>query len=69
MKMNCPFCSQETGSTVLVCGSCARDIALPISLIAERDDLVRKLEGARNDLSKVQEETTALQRAKKRGRT
>jgi hypothetical protein len=69
MKMNCPFCSHETGSAVLVCSSCARDIAVPISLIAERDDLVRKLEDARNALSKMQDEITSLSRVKKRSRT
>jgi hypothetical protein len=64
-NLKCPFCAFETEAGVLVCTSCSRDIVAPPSLIAERDDLVRKLESAREELSRTQQEIkTLMQRAK-----
>ncbi len=40
--MMCPYCRSENAERALVCASCSRDIAIPATLIAERDDLLRK---------------------------
>jgi len=63
MSAICPFCTRENPSNALVCGSCARDIAIPSSLIAERDDLLRKRDTAREELSRTNAE---LERFKRR---
>ena len=34
--MDCPFCLTENAMNALVCCSCARDIVVPASLMAER---------------------------------
>jgi hypothetical protein len=61
----CPFCGHENQSITLVCGSCARDIAIPPSLIAERDDLVRKRDVAREELLRTRAELEQLKRSAK----
>jgi hypothetical protein len=63
--MMCPFCLQENAAGVLVCASCARDIAVPASLIAERDDLTRKREAVRQQLSEARAGLEALRRDRK----
>jgi hypothetical protein len=60
--MICPFCTSETSPASLVCSACSRDIAVPSSLIAERDGLAQKLGSARDELSKMREEIAALMR-------
>jgi len=40
--MNCPYCRSENADDALVCATCSRDIAVPPTLIAERDELLRK---------------------------
>jgi hypothetical protein len=65
MPMMCPFCSQENASTALVCASCSRDVAVPASLTAERDDLVRKRDAVREELVKARTELAALKRNRK----
>ena len=61
----CPFCAFELEADVLVCSACSRDVAAPPPLIAERDDLVRKLKDAREELSRTREEIkTLMQRGK-----
>jgi hypothetical protein len=66
MSANCPFCARENPSNALVCGSCARDIAIPPSLTAERDDLLRKRDKAREELSRTKTELERLKRSTKR---
>jgi hypothetical protein len=61
----CPFCAQENASAALVCATCSRDIAVPASLIDERDELVRKRDAAREELSRAKRELEALKRGKK----
>ena len=61
--MRCPFCQNENAQTVLVCASCARDIAVPKSLLAERDGLLRKRDILRQAV--VSAELEKLRRAKK----
>jgi hypothetical protein len=65
MSMVCPFCAQENASAVLVCATCSRDIAVPVSLIAERDDLLRKCDAVREQLSRAKHELDGLKRDKK----
>jgi hypothetical protein len=50
----------------LVCASCARDIAVPKSLLAERDDLLRKRDLLRQELVAATAELEKLRRGKKR---
>jgi DNA-directed RNA polymerase subunit RPC12/RpoP len=40
--MNCTYCGSENTQGALVCATCSRDIAIPLTLIAERDELLRK---------------------------
>jgi hypothetical protein len=66
MPAICPFCARENAANALVCGSCSRDIAVPASLLAERDDLARKRDIVREELMRVRSEIDALKRDKKR---
>ncbi len=61
----CPFCMQENAEGALVCASCGRDIAVPASLIDERDDLARKREAVRQQLSEARAGLEALRRDRK----
>jgi hypothetical protein len=63
--MSCPFCLTENAANALVCASCARDIAVPASLMAERDELVRKRDSVRGELTRARGELESLVRAKK----
>ncbi len=63
--MMCPFCLKENASKALVCHSCARDIAVPESLIAERDDLVSKRDILRAEMLAARAELEALRHRKK----
>jgi hypothetical protein len=66
MSIICPFCAQENASAALVCMSCARDIAVPASLIDERDDLLRKRDAVREELVLAKRDLESLKRSKKR---
>jgi len=61
----CPFCLQENASGALVCASCSRDIAVPASLVNERDDLVRKRDAVRDELSKAKRALEEFKRGKR----
>jgi hypothetical protein len=65
MSRACPFCAQENVPDALVCGTCSRDIAVPASLIEERDDLFRKRDAAREELSRAKRELEELKHDKK----
>jgi hypothetical protein len=56
MALECPFCAQPNADHALVCNSCCHDIAIPVSLIAERDDLLRKLDAAKAELANAKAE-------------
>ncbi|WP_244432700.1 MULTISPECIES: hypothetical protein [unclassified Afipia] len=43
-----------------MCSSCSRDITIPETLIAERDDLLRKRALAREELMQAKAELEAL---------
>jgi DNA-directed RNA polymerase subunit RPC12/RpoP len=58
--MNCTYCGSENTQDALVCATCSRDIAIPLTLIAERDELLRKrkllldeLRHARNEIDLI----------------
>lgn len=65
MTANCPFCAQPVASGALVCSSCSRDITIPASLIAERDDLLRKREAATEELAQAKAELEMLRRRRR----
>jgi hypothetical protein len=48
-----------------VCGSCSREIAVPQSLMAERDELARKRDTLRFELDRVKSELEVLKRRRK----
>ena len=48
-----------------MCGSCSREIAVPQSLMAERDELARKRDTLRFELDRVKSELEALMRRRK----
>lgn len=56
MAFECPFCAQPNADRALACNSCCRDITVPASLLAERDDLIRKREAVRDELSRAKAE-------------
>ncbi|MBR0800589.1 hypothetical protein JQ615_35020 [Bradyrhizobium jicamae] len=64
--MNCPFCMFGNCEGALVCIGCARDIAVPESLIAERDNLVRKREQIRAELQEARRELDAISKRRQR---
>ncbi len=63
--MKCPYCCAGTEEGALVCGGCGRDIAVPASLIAERDDLLRKRDELRTELRRARDEVEAITRRRK----
>ena len=65
MPLICPFCVQANSAAALVCAGCSRDIVVPAALIAERDDLIRKRDMVREELTKVRRELEAFNRGKK----
>jgi hypothetical protein len=49
----------------LVCASCSRDIGVPVSLLNERDELQRKRDAVRQELSHAKRALEELKRGKK----
>lgn len=62
--MSCPFCLSENVEGTLVCGTCSRDIAVPASLIAERDDLLKKRDSIKIALLKARGELEMIRTRK-----
>lgn len=62
MPADCPFCAQPNAPQALVCHACARDIVIPESLIAERDELLLKRAKMREELASAKAELEALRR-------
>jgi hypothetical protein len=58
--MNCPYCRSENAEGALVCVSCSRDIAIPATLIAERDELLRKRDLLLNELQRARDEINTI---------
>ena len=61
----CPFCFADHPESALVCSSCARDIAIPASLVAERDELIRKRDILREELQTGRRELEKILNSKK----
>jgi hypothetical protein len=59
---SCPFCTRDNPAEAIVCGACGRDIAVPPQLSAERDDLIRKRDHVRDELSRTRAELERLMR-------
>jgi hypothetical protein len=63
--VKCPYCLSGTADGALVCAACGRDIAVPATLIAERDDLLRKRDQLRDELRRARDEVEAIMRPRK----
>jgi len=63
--MKCPYCQSQNAESALVCSACARDIAVPASLIAERDDLLRKREQLLDELRHARGEIEKIRNRRK----
>lgn len=64
--MICPFCESDNASSALVCVACARDIVVPKSLLAERDELIRKRDILRQELAAARAELEKWERRNRR---
>ena len=64
--MMCVYCLKENDLKARVCSSCGRDIAVPETLLAERDDLVRKRDVLRGELLAARAAIEQLNRRRKR---
>jgi len=58
--VTCHYCQSRNPDGALVCASCGRDVAVPASLIAERDDLLRKRDELRHELKRARDEVEAF---------
>ena len=63
--MKCPYCRSDNAESALVCASCSRDIAVPATLIAERDALLRKRDQLRDELRRARAEIEAIMTRRK----
>ena len=66
MALTCLFCAADNPAGVLVCGNCSRDIAVPGSLIEERDELVRRRNSMKEQLADAKRELENLRRRRQR---
>lgn len=66
MAETCPFCRQENAPAALVCASCSRDIAVPVSLLNERDELARTRDAVREELARAKRALQEFRRGNKR---
>jgi hypothetical protein len=58
--MSCPYCLTGSPADALVCAACSRDIAVPATLIAERDGLLRKRDLIRDELRNARQEIEVI---------
>jgi hypothetical protein len=63
--MNCTYCGSENTQGALVCATCSRDIAIPLTLIAERDELLRKRDLLLNELRHARNEIETIRSRRK----
>lgn len=63
--MKCPYCQSGILDGALICASCGRDIAVPATLVAERDDLLRKRDALRAELRRARDEMDAIMQRRK----
>jgi hypothetical protein len=62
--MTCPFCQSENVEGTLVCVTCSRDIAVPPTLLAERDELLRKRNMIEGELRKARDKLDMIRTRK-----
>jgi hypothetical protein len=48
--VHCIFCISEIEDAATVCPACQRDLAVPVALLKERDELLRKRDRLASDL-------------------
>jgi hypothetical protein len=60
--MRCPFCAAEKDDNALVCQACNRDTAVPQSLRAEHEELLRKRDSLRAELAQAKDKLAARMR-------
>lgn len=60
--MRCPFCATEKDDNALVCQACHRDTAVPQSLRAEHEELLRKRDSLRTELTQAKDKLAARMR-------
>jgi hypothetical protein len=63
--MRCPFCAAEKDENALVCPTCNRDTAVPQSLRAEHEELLRKRDSLRAELAQAKAKLAARLRWRK----
>ena len=63
--ISCPYCLSENQGNTLVCTVCSRDIAVPATLIAERDELLRKRDHLRDQLHSARQEVEMIMNRRK----
>ena len=63
--MSCPYCLSENPKDILVCIVCSRDIAIPATLLAERDNLLRKRDLLRDELRSAKQEIEMIMNRRK----
>ena len=63
--MPCPYCRSEHPENALVCAVCSRDIAIPATLIAERDDLLRKRDLIQDELRSARQQIESIMSRRK----
>jgi hypothetical protein len=64
--ITCFYCQHQNSPAVLVCSACSRDIAIPASLLTERDQLAGKRDALREELRSIRAQIDALRPAKPR---
>lgn len=64
MSLNCPYCRTVNAESALVCACCARDIAIPHSLIAERDALLARREALTAELREAKRTLEAIRQGR-----
>ena len=61
----CPYCLSQNAEGTLVCVICSRDIAIPATLMAERDELLRKRDIIREELHRARREIETIRTRRK----
>jgi hypothetical protein len=64
--MRCPFCAAEKDDSALVCPTCHRDTAVPQSLRAEHEELLRKRDSLRTELAQARDRLAVRMRWRRR---
>jgi hypothetical protein len=63
--ISCPYCLSENPGAALVCIVCSKDIAIPATLIAERDELLRKRDLVWDELRRARGEIEMIRNGRK----